>query len=119
LGSIISWGILELDHPTLPFGYKETQKAISMEDRFKDAISTGNLDEVKSLLSRGVEINSTDDNGESPLHWSVATDDVKIMGVLLASGAKLDIADPNGDTALHSACVSGSVYIARTRLRMP
>ena len=75
------------------------------------ASSDGHDHEVDTVLSTGmVNVNSTDDQGYTPLHWAMACNHPTIVTKLLARPeTRLDITDSDaGWTGLHHACRNNS-----------
>jgi uncharacterized protein len=72
----------------------------------------GNIDEVKRLLSAGTDVNTTDDQGTTPLMMAAMGNAVDIVWVLINSQARLDAADILAMTALHHAAILGSTSVA-------
>jgi uncharacterized protein len=70
------------------------------------AAATGDASAIAALLSRGANVNATDDNGWSPLHFSTQENRLEISRVLLAAGANVDAVDTNGNTPLSNAVFS-------------
>lgn len=62
-------------------------------------------DFIKSILDYGINVNTTDHNGWSSLHWAVASteDSTEIVKLLLQSGCDKSLEDKQGRTALDLA----------------
>jgi ankyrin repeat protein len=58
-----------------------------------DAVKALNLDLVKQLIDQGVQINSNDSLGRTPLSYAVQYQDILIIQLLLTSGANPNLAD--------------------------
>ena len=67
------------------------------------AIEKNRTDLVKYFLDKGIDPNTADSNGETPL---MLASNLDIFKALLDAGAKVNAVDSNGDTALHEACRS-------------
>eukprot|EP01103_Thecamoeba_quadrilineata_P008598 TRINITY_DN18332_c0_g1_i1.p1 TRINITY_DN18332_c0_g1~~TRINITY_DN18332_c0_g1_i1.p1 ORF type:complete len:849 (-),score=172.18 TRINITY_DN18332_c0_g1_i1:76-2622(-) len=66
-----------------------------------------------SLLCRsGFNINHPDNNGRTPLHWSVALDDDPITAFLVENGADVNKANNQGNTCLHFSASSGNLRMS-------
>lgn len=59
-------------------------------------------DFIKSILDYGINVNTTDHNGWSSLHWAVASTEysTEIVNLLLQSGCDKSLKDKQGRTAL-------------------
>jgi len=77
------------------------------EDQLMEACEGGELDEAKRLVDEGVDVNSMDEDGYTPL-WSAAIyGNVDIVRLLLDRGANVNKSDNNGGTELHDAAING------------
>lgn len=81
----------------------EPQKVNELNKLLLQAAAGGNVDTVKSLLSRGVNVNVRDVYGQVPLHHAVVKGHKKIVELLIHKGANIDAKDNAGHTALHYA----------------
>lgn len=106
-------------------GYYEERKQIdnSQEElleigedveEFFSAVINGNPKEAKTLLNKGVNINSTNIYGETALMFAVR--DKKMLKFLLKFGANASIASRFGTTALMHAAVYGDIEIVKMLL---
>ena len=65
------------------------------------------------LISNGVDINDTDIQGFSALHWCTLTGNTKCAQILIKAGADIDAKNCRGETALHLAARLGDLeYLA-------
>ncbi len=65
---------------------------------------------VTTLVGRGVDVNSTDKSGRTPLHMAGSA---LIARELLELGAFVNAVASDGETPLHSACASNNSSVAR------
>ena len=75
-----------------------------------EAAADGDIDQVKSLLSRGAEVSAKDDYGQTPLHYAVVKGQKNIVEFLLTKGARIGPKDNAGRTPLHYAAGAGQNY---------
>ena len=62
------------------------------------------FEQVYVAISQGADVNSSDENGNTPLHWAARWNtSPATVRLLLDSGAKVDSADGEGLTPLHVA----------------
>ena len=73
------------------------------------AIQSGNVHIVKELLTTGIPVNLTDEEGWSLLHHAAACDQVEVVLFLKENGCCVDAVDSNGRTPLHYAAANGFV----------
>jgi len=76
-----------------------------------DAVLLGDQHAIRHILSIGGNINSSDERGLTPLHWSAASDaGEELVPVLLSLGSKLDTRDKLGHTPLHLHSAKGRLF---------
>ena len=73
-----------------------------------NAATNGDLASVQAYLDAGVNINSRDSNGWTPLHWAASEDYDQIVKLLIDNGAKINVKDDLGDTPLDFADIETS-----------
>ncbi|XP_046339096.2 serine/threonine-protein phosphatase 6 regulatory ankyrin repeat subunit C-like [Haliotis rufescens] len=66
----------------------------------------GNLEEVKRLLSQGVDVNCRWRSG-TPVMWAAYRGHRDVVELLVSEGADVSLVDRNGHNTLHYACVGG------------
>ncbi|MEI6513700.1 MAG: ankyrin repeat domain-containing protein [bacterium] len=74
------------------------------------AVRAGNLKKVRTLIAKGVDMNSTDDDGQTPIMIAVKSRYVEVAKLLIekdAEGADINAKDKRGDTALMFAAQEG------------
>lgn len=72
------------------------------------AAKSCDINQLSGLINRGTNINKTDKDGETPLHWTSRINCVKGSALLIRAGARTDIKDQAGNTALDWAKVSNN-----------
>lgn len=70
---------------------------------FFEAAKRDDVEELSSLLKSGAEINVTDRNGWTALHFSVSTGSINATAFLLENKISVDAKSSEGATALHIA----------------
>ena len=81
------------------------------------ALRRGESSVALSLIESGVDLNSQDKNGNSPLHWASSFRRYEYIDIVLAlikKGADLNIQNRHGSTPLHLSCRHGQKDIALT-----
>ena len=82
-----------------------------------DAAMQGDGDAVRSLLSKGADVNATQGDGMTALHWAAVRGDVDLAEVLISAGANVAATSRLGAyTPLLLASRSGSVPMIDTLL---
>jgi ankyrin repeat protein len=82
-----------------------------------EAIQTGNLEKVKILVKADPNLlNSTKENGDTPLHWAAYAGKKDIVQYLLTQNLKIDKTNKGNATALIYAVYFGHKEVAEVLL---
>src|SRR5262249_46985771 len=81
-----------------------------------DAAKNGDKEVLRSLLQKGSNVNTTDGDGTTALHWASYRDDLEAVDLLIRAGAKVNAANDLGATPLWTACQNGSEAMVRRLL---
>lgn len=88
--------------------------ALGDSRRLHNAVSLENLNEVRYLISRHVNINVLDEYGSTPLHLAVQKGRLELVRILIEQGhASVHISAREGYTPLHLAASGGCLDIVR------
>src|SRR5207249_1563305 len=82
--------------------------AAERDVRLVEAVKAGDKAAASSLLRQHVNVNASEPDGTTALHWAVRQDDLQLAGQLIAAGADVKGANRYGVTALYLASVNGS-----------
>ena len=74
--------------------------------RLIEAVRARNANRVRTLLAERINVNATQGDGATALHWAVHLDDLSLVDTLIRAGARADVADDTGATPLYLACVN-------------
>jgi ankyrin repeat protein len=85
--------------------------------RLIDAVKKSDARTARSLITTKIDVNATDVDGSTALHWAVQRDSVELVDLLLASGANPKAATRYSITPLHLACMSGNAAILERLLK--
>lgn len=79
-----------------------------MRSQLIEAARKGDMAAVKTMLSAGVKLDSTDEKGLNALHHAAQAGQPDVVNALVDAGALVDAvaSNPSGKTALHYACES-------------
>jgi len=78
-----------------------------------DAAGAGDIERVRSLLSKGADVNAKNDfDGGTPLQIAADNGHIDIVEVLIASGANVNATNSDGMTPLHKVFFGGYLNIA-------
>jgi len=71
-----------------------------LEEKLREAACFGDIDGVKELMGKGVNVNSQHDiNGWTALHWAAKRNHLNIVNLLCNHGADKNITTNKGETA--------------------
>lgn len=76
-----------------------------------DAVKSGDKNQIRALLADQVDVNATDGDGTTALHFAVHDGDLGTANLLLAGGAYVDTPNRFGAIPLALAAESGSAEI--------
>jgi ankyrin repeat protein len=82
-----------------------------------DAVKDRNAAAVKALLQKKVDVNATEGDGATALHWAVYRDDPGLVDMLIAAGAKVNITNDLKITPLSLAAANGNSVIVDKLLK--
>ncbi|ALA62540.1 ankyrin repeat family protein [Turkeypox virus] len=82
-----------------------------------NAVDRGYVDRVIELIGKGEDINKSDDNGCSPLHYAVENGNVIMAKLLLSKGANPDAVNENASSSpLHRAVILQNIEMVKLLL---
>jgi ankyrin repeat protein len=81
-----------------------------------DAVKGGNHAVVRTLLRQKTNVNVSEADGTTALHWAVRADDQELVRLLLRAGADARAPNRYGVTPLQLAAINGSVTTAQALL---
>jgi ankyrin repeat protein len=84
-----------------------TSSSTTLGDDLRDACQNSDEAAVKQLLKDGVDVNSTDKDGYTALHYAASGGSVGCCRLLLTQGADINVRSVNGCTPLYMAAQSG------------
>src|SRR5256886_7618376 len=73
-----------------------------------DAVMKRDKAALRALLERKADVNATQVDGATALHWAVYYDDRQAVDLLINSGAKIDLKNREGITPLYLASLYGN-----------
>jgi ankyrin repeat protein len=73
-----------------------------IQQQFECALSKRNLAKIKSLIDRGVNLNSTNINGITPLTLAMHWKDKILLSTLIDKGADVNAKNTNGETPINA-----------------
>jgi ankyrin repeat protein len=82
-------------------------RAAGPEPELVAAVKAGNSATVRTLIERKANVNATEVDGTSALHWAVRTGDTASTELLILAGARVDAVNRYGVTPLSVAARNG------------
>ncbi|XP_059166009.1 ankyrin-3-like [Physella acuta] len=76
------------------------------------------VQELKSLLTQGVDLRHTDEQGWTALHYAAKANVAEAVEVLVRYGVGVDVVDKKGATPLMVACMENHVHVVELLLRL-
>src|SRR5690349_7721021 len=72
---------------------------------------------IRTLLTQHADVNATQADGMTALHWVTYQDDAEMTQVLVRAGANVKAANRHGVTPLSLACTNGNAAIVDLLLK--
>ena len=92
--------------------------AASLDTRLADAAMNGDRDGVRTLLKQKADVNATQGDGSTALHWAAYKDDLEMAKLLLAAGADVKAKTREGEiTPFFMACSNGDAAMVEAMLK--
>ena len=83
-------------------------RAAAQEAVLADAVQQGDTPAVRSLLARNADVNATQGDGATALHWAAYRNDAETATALIRAGADVRAANDHGVTPLALAARNGN-----------
>lgn len=80
--------------------------AASNDLRLIQAVKGKDATAVRALLKARADVNATQGDGATALHWAVHYDDLAVSDLLLRAGSRVNVANDLGVTPLYLACTN-------------
>jgi ankyrin repeat protein len=82
-----------------------------------DAAMRGDAAALRALIAQKADVNATQADGATALHWAVYRADLAMTDLLLQAGASAKVANREGATPLSLACQNGTAAIVESLLK--
>ena len=90
--------------------YSKAPSAVIHGDLF-EAAKAGDVATIRGLLDQGANVNSTNKQGETPLHAASSANQSKVAMLLIQKGANVNSTTTGGWTPLHTAARFGASQV--------
>jgi ankyrin repeat protein len=84
-----------------------------MDEELENACIDGDLEEVKRLLDDGVDVNSKNNVGSTPLYLACTFRHANVVKILIDRGANVNINTKNGRTPFQQACENNDATVVK------
>jgi ankyrin repeat protein len=91
--------------------------AATSDLRLIDAVKKADTKAVRSLLTQHVNVNASEADGSTALHWAAQRDNLGIADLLIAAGANVKAATRYNITPLSLACTNGNAAFVEHLLK--
>jgi ankyrin repeat protein len=91
--------------------------ASNIDVRLVEAVKNSDKASIQKLLPQHIDLNATDTDGSTALHWAVRQDDLDTVNALIRSGASVKATNRYGVTPLSLACVNGNAAVIESLLK--
>jgi ankyrin repeat protein len=91
--------------------------AARADSKLADLIEDGRRAAALDLINEGTDVNGSQGDGTTPLHWAAYKLDAELVRVLLAHGAKADVKNDYGASPLGEAVKAGNAPLVETLLK--
>jgi ankyrin repeat protein len=82
-----------------------------------EAVKSGDHTALRALLQKKTDVNATEGDGTTALHWASHRDDLESVQLLIRAGANVNAANDLGATPLWIACETGSAPMVTALLQ--
>src|SRR5271157_506054 len=90
--------------------------AAPLDSRLTEAAKHQDKTAVRTLLASRVDVNASEEDGATPLHWAAHWDDLETADLLVRAGANVNATNVLGVTPLSLACTNGSASMVEKLL---
>src|SRR5215467_15064956 len=73
-----------------------------------DAIKKSDAAAVRTLIAQNANVNATEVDGTTPLHWAAHLENIDAANQLVRAGADVNAQNRYGVTPLSEACINGN-----------
>jgi ankyrin repeat protein len=92
----------------LAFGTAAPAAAASRQIPLIEAVKKGDVTAVRALLRTQVDVNATEPDGTTALHWAAHRNDGEIIDLLIKAGANVKVVNRYGASPFSLACLKGN-----------
>jgi len=86
---------------------------IAMNMSLKYPLKNNNIEVVKFLLEKGIDLNNPDYKGNLPIFYAIEYNNIGLLKLLIESGADLNLKNAKGETMLMLAAISDQLELIK------
>ena len=94
-----------------------TLGAGSGDRRLMEATKAGDAATIRALIEDRVDVNVSEPDGATALHWASHRDDLEMADLLIRAGARVNAVNDYGIAPLNLACTNGSAAMVEKLLK--
>lgn len=98
-------------------GVKASSTPTTIKDNIFTAIRSIDYTSINVLLSEGTNVDTVDEEGNTPLMIAAKTGNLRIMDILLNHNPNINLQNKNGSTALIMAAKTGQLHVVKKLIR--
>src|ERR1700687_3384407 len=91
--------------------------AASSDHGLVEAVENRDIESVRTLLAHHVNVNTSQPDGTTALHWAAHWDDLETADLLLRAGANVNATNDYGVTPLSLSCNNGNESMVEQLLK--
>ena len=110
-------GVLSLGAILIVLLLAMSLNAAAAPARLIDAVKASDKAAIRTLLQQHVDVNATEPDGATALHWAARMDDLQTAQALIDANANVRAANRYGITPLYLACINGSAAMIELLLK--
>jgi uncharacterized protein len=82
-----------------------------------DAVKSGDRAAALTLITQRADVNASETDGTTPLHWAVHHGDLELIQRLIRAGAKVNVKNDYGSTPMSEAAILGRADLIEALLK--
>jgi ankyrin repeat protein len=90
---------------------------IALAASLVDAVKSGDRAAAMTLIGQRADVNASETDGTTPLHWAVHHGDLELTQRLIRAGAKVNVKNDYGSTPMSEAAVLGRADLIEALLK--
>ncbi|CAH9082868.1 unnamed protein product [Cuscuta epithymum] len=93
---------------------RSNDSMLEMVNLLLEAARYADIEDIKSLVSSGVSLDSKDSQGRTALHMASANGHLDVVKYLIGSKVDVNASNEEKNTPLHWACLNGHIEVVKS-----